>query len=53
VAARLALGDPVPDAVVRAKEYVGRALERAAGWTLGGGRGPLDHFGFSFAVEAT
>jgi hydroxymethylpyrimidine/phosphomethylpyrimidine kinase len=46
VAARLAFGDPVPDAVRRAKEYVTGALRGAAGWTLGSGAGPLDHFGF-------
>ena len=46
VAARLARGDRVPDAVARAKEYVTGALRGAAGWTLGGGAGPLDHFGF-------
>jgi hydroxymethylpyrimidine/phosphomethylpyrimidine kinase len=46
VAARLAFGDPVPEAVRRAKEYVTGALRGAAGWTLGSGAGPLDHFGF-------
>jgi hydroxymethylpyrimidine/phosphomethylpyrimidine kinase len=45
VAARLALGDAVPDAVVAAKEYVTRALRAAAEWRLGGGTGPLNHFG--------
>jgi hydroxymethylpyrimidine/phosphomethylpyrimidine kinase len=46
VAARLALGDPLPYALVQAKEYVSRALAGAAGWRLGGGHGPLDHLGF-------
>jgi hydroxymethylpyrimidine kinase/phosphomethylpyrimidine kinase len=50
VAARLALGDQVLDAVVRAKQYVTGALCGAAGWTLGGGNGPLDHFGFGEAT---
>jgi hydroxymethylpyrimidine/phosphomethylpyrimidine kinase len=47
IAVRLALGDPVPVAVRTAKEYVGRALTGARHWALGGGRGPLDHFGWS------
>ncbi len=46
IAARLALGEPVADAVVKAKQYVTRALYGAAGWRLGGGTGPLDHLGF-------
>jgi hydroxymethylpyrimidine/phosphomethylpyrimidine kinase len=46
IAARLALGDPVPDALDRAKEYVTRALRDAADWHLGSGTGPLNHFGF-------
>jgi hydroxymethylpyrimidine kinase/phosphomethylpyrimidine kinase len=47
VAARLARGEPVLAAVAGAKEYVARSLAGAAGWRLGGGgRGPLDHFGF-------
>lgn len=52
VAVRLALGDPVPDAVRFAKDYVARGLAGACGWTLGGGRGPLDHFGWSENREA-
>ena len=44
LAARLAYGDEVPDAVARAKEYVTGALCGSVGWTLGGGPGPLDHF---------
>lgn len=47
IAGRLALGDPVPDAVVFAKRYVARALAGARGWRLGGGHGPLDHHGWS------
>ncbi|MGI5212021.1 bifunctional hydroxymethylpyrimidine kinase/phosphomethylpyrimidine kinase [Plantactinospora sp. CA-290183] len=47
IAGRLALGDAVPDAVRFAKEYVARALLGARAWQLGGGHGPLDHFGWS------
>jgi hydroxymethylpyrimidine/phosphomethylpyrimidine kinase len=47
IAARLALGDAVPDAVAFAKSYVGTALAGARGWKLGDGAGPLDHFGWS------
>jgi hydroxymethylpyrimidine/phosphomethylpyrimidine kinase/hydroxymethylpyrimidine kinase/phosphomethylpyrimidine kinase/thiamine-phosphate diphosphorylase len=46
-AANLALGRPVPDALAAAKAFVTRALEGAAGWRLGSGHGPLDHFGWS------
>jgi hydroxymethylpyrimidine/phosphomethylpyrimidine kinase len=44
IAARLALGDAVPDALVFAKQYVARALAGARDWKLGSGTGPLDHF---------
>ncbi|HEX5543545.1 MAG TPA: bifunctional hydroxymethylpyrimidine kinase/phosphomethylpyrimidine kinase [Micromonospora sp.] len=47
VTVRLALGDPAPDAVRFAKEYVTRSLAGASDWELGGGRGSLDHFGWS------
>jgi hydroxymethylpyrimidine/phosphomethylpyrimidine kinase len=47
IAARLGLGDSVPDAVRFAKEYVAHALAGARDWRLGGGHGPLDHFGWS------
>jgi hydroxymethylpyrimidine/phosphomethylpyrimidine kinase len=43
IAARLALGDPLVDAVRGAKAYVAAAIRRAPG--LGQGRGPLGHFG--------
>jgi hydroxymethylpyrimidine kinase/phosphomethylpyrimidine kinase len=49
VACGLALGRDVPDAVRSAKAYVHRALAGAAGWQLGGGRGPLDHLGWTGA----
>ncbi|MER6998078.1 bifunctional hydroxymethylpyrimidine kinase/phosphomethylpyrimidine kinase [Streptomyces sp. NPDC000410] len=41
VAAGLAKGLPVPEAVAAAKEYVTGAI--AAGFALGGGIGPVDH----------
>ncbi|MFC7220920.1 bifunctional hydroxymethylpyrimidine kinase/phosphomethylpyrimidine kinase [Streptomyces polyrhachis] len=41
LAARLALGDTVPQAARAAKEYVTGAI--AAGFTLGAGIGPVDH----------
>ena len=45
-AANLALGMSVPDALRAAKAFVTRALAGAAGWRLGSGHGPLDHFGW-------
>jgi hydroxymethylpyrimidine kinase/phosphomethylpyrimidine kinase len=47
VAARLAQGDDVLDAVATAKDFVHRALAGAADWRLGAGHGPVDHFGWS------
>jgi hydroxymethylpyrimidine kinase/phosphomethylpyrimidine kinase len=47
IAARLALGDAVPDALASAKAYVTRAIGGSAGWRLGSGNGPLDHFGWT------
>ncbi|MBW6432638.1 bifunctional hydroxymethylpyrimidine kinase/phosphomethylpyrimidine kinase [Actinoplanes hulinensis] len=47
IAVRLAAGDPVPEAVAAAKEYVNRGLRGGAQWRLGAGPGPLDHFGWS------
>jgi hydroxymethylpyrimidine/phosphomethylpyrimidine kinase len=44
IAAQLALGRPVPEAVEAAKSYVAQALAGSAGWRVGGGIGPLDHF---------
>lgn len=41
IAAGLAKGLPVPEAVTAAKEYVTGAI--AAGFALGGGIGPVDH----------
>ena len=42
VAAGLALGRELPDAVSRAQQYVAGAIAHAPG--IGHGRGPLDHF---------
>ena len=42
IAARLALGDSLPDACRAAKAYVTRAIAEAPG--LGQGHGPLQHF---------
>jgi hydroxymethylpyrimidine/phosphomethylpyrimidine kinase len=42
IAAELAKGAPVPDAVARAKEYLTAALQHAPG--LGHGHGPVHHF---------
>ncbi len=47
VAANLARGLEVPDAITQAKGFVARALAGGAGWRLGAGHGPLDHFGWS------
>jgi hydroxymethylpyrimidine kinase/phosphomethylpyrimidine kinase len=42
IAAQLALGRPLPEAVVLAKTYVAKAIEK--GYAIGKGPGPLDHF---------
>jgi len=47
IAAGLALGADVGAAVDRAKAYVLRSLAAGASWRLGGGHGPLDHFGWT------
>ncbi|BBH66036.1 hydroxymethylpyrimidine/phosphomethylpyrimidine kinase [Actinoplanes sp. OR16] len=47
IAVRLAAGDPVPEAVAAAKEYVRRGLRGGSTWRLGAGPGPLDHFGWA------
>jgi hydroxymethylpyrimidine/phosphomethylpyrimidine kinase len=49
VAAALAGGSSVPEALVTAKAFVARALAGGASWRLGAGHGPLDHFGWSAA----
>ncbi|HEY7064973.1 MAG TPA: bifunctional hydroxymethylpyrimidine kinase/phosphomethylpyrimidine kinase [Chloroflexota bacterium] len=49
IAAELAKGSAVPEAVGRAKEYLTAALERAPG--LGHGHGPVHHFHALWADE--
>ena len=49
VAAVLASGSSVPEALAAAKAFVARALAGGAAWRLGAGHGPLDHFGWSAA----
>jgi len=46
IAARLAGGATLVDAVRAAKDYVTAAIAGAAGWRLGAGHGPIDHFGW-------
>lgn len=45
--AGLAQGHDVTDATRAAKSFVHRALQGAAPWQLGRGRGPLDHLGWN------
>jgi hydroxymethylpyrimidine kinase/phosphomethylpyrimidine kinase len=45
IAANLALGFEPLQAAIRAKAFVHRAIELAAGWELGAGHGPIDHLG--------
>ena len=47
VAANLARGLAVDDAIASAKAFVARALAGSAEWRLGAGHGPLDHFEWS------
>jgi hydroxymethylpyrimidine/phosphomethylpyrimidine kinase len=42
IAAQLALGTPLPEAVGIAKRFVAEAMRTAV--SIGGGRGPLNHF---------
>jgi hydroxymethylpyrimidine/phosphomethylpyrimidine kinase len=46
IAAGLALGRSVPEATRDAKSFVLAALNGAAHWRLGEGRGPIDHLGW-------
>jgi hydroxymethylpyrimidine/phosphomethylpyrimidine kinase len=50
IAARLALGDPLPEAVRHGRDYVHRALRAGAPMRTGTGSGPLDH---GYAPEST
>jgi hydroxymethylpyrimidine/phosphomethylpyrimidine kinase len=43
IAAHLALGKPLPEAVRYARDYVWRALRAGAPVRTGAGGGPLDH----------
>jgi hydroxymethylpyrimidine kinase/phosphomethylpyrimidine kinase len=47
IAAHLALGASVLTAIREAKLFVARGLVGGAGWRLGSGHGPIDHFGWS------
>jgi hydroxymethylpyrimidine kinase/phosphomethylpyrimidine kinase len=47
IAAQLAQGANVLDATRTAKSFVARGLAGSAGWRLGAGHGPIDHFGWS------
>lgn len=47
IAANLALGAEVLEAVRAAKAFVARGLAGGAEWRLGQGHGPIDHFGWS------
>ncbi|GAB6982775.1 bifunctional hydroxymethylpyrimidine kinase/phosphomethylpyrimidine kinase [Prevotella dentasini] len=44
IAAYMARGEKLPEAVRRAKEYVSNALAAGAGVETGGGHGPVNHF---------
>jgi hydroxymethylpyrimidine/phosphomethylpyrimidine kinase len=47
IAANLASGVGVLEAVRAAKTFVAKGLAGAVGWSLGRGHGPIDHFGWS------
>lgn len=47
IAARLATGADLIVAIADARAWVSRAITGAAGWTLGRGEGPIDHFGWT------
>lgn len=51
IAARLASGETVPQALATAKAYVAWAIGGSSDWRLGSGHGPLDHFGWSSQHE--
>ena len=44
IAACLAKGEALEDAVRHAKEYISRAIRAGAGYTVGRGHGPVHHF---------
>jgi hydroxymethylpyrimidine/phosphomethylpyrimidine kinase len=47
VAAALARGLSIMDAIVAAKAFVHKAVSGGARWSVGAGHGPLDHFGWA------
>ena len=47
LAALLARGKPIEEAVRQAKTYTTRAIVGSSTWVLGHGGGPLDHFGWA------
>lgn len=51
IAAHLAKGTLMPDAIDMAKRYITEAIRH--GWALGQGHGPTDHFYFLHQVPAT
>ncbi|MEE8274122.1 MAG: bifunctional hydroxymethylpyrimidine kinase/phosphomethylpyrimidine kinase [Alphaproteobacteria bacterium] len=53
IAAHLARGDPLADAVRQAKDYVTGAIAAADRLDIGGGRGPVHHFHALWSREET
>ncbi|HUC37669.1 MAG TPA: bifunctional hydroxymethylpyrimidine kinase/phosphomethylpyrimidine kinase [Acidimicrobiales bacterium] len=49
IAALLARGTPLLEAVSSAKSFVNSAIRGGSRWQLGAGHGPLDHFGWEAA----
>ena len=47
IAVRLAEGKGLLVAASEAKAWVARAIAGGAGWTIGAGEGPIDHFGWT------
>jgi len=47
IAAGLAVEDDIPAALERAKRFVSEAIRMGSSWRLGGGHGPLNHFGWA------
>ncbi|MHB8263174.1 MAG: bifunctional hydroxymethylpyrimidine kinase/phosphomethylpyrimidine kinase [Acidimicrobiales bacterium] len=47
VAAYIAQGDMLMDAIVKAKHFVTTAITGASGWALGSGTGPIDQLGWN------